>query len=386
MRLTLLIPSISEGGAARVLTNLANGWVDRGVTVSVVTLSGPEDGLYELDETVDRIALDVTEASPNLLVGVWRNLRRVRLLRSVLRRLSPDAAIAFLPRTSVLTVFAAEGTGVPVAVSEHSDPRRDPLPLVWRGLRRLAYRGAHALVVQTDGVASWARKWLPAERVHVIPNPVLPPDPAARQSAETVARSGVTAGRHAEMDETLRAPASHAVVGMGRLVPAKGFDLLVRAFARCSREHPAWSLVILGEGPERRRLERLADDLGVAPRVMLPGRVSSPWHRLDSAELFVLSSRYEGFGNVLVEAMARGIASVSFDCPTGPGEIITHDRDGLLVPAEDVGALAAAMDRLMDSPGERRKLGERARDVLDRYGVDRVLDQWEEIIPPEESG
>lgn len=364
MRLALLAPSLAEGGAARVLCLLAEGWADRGEDVTVLTLAGSDDDFFALPSRVDRIGLEVEGSSAGPVQGAIRNFRRLRALRSALRRIAPDAAVAFLPRTNVLTVLAAVGTGVPVVVSVRADPRRLPLPRPWPLLRRLVFRRAAAVVVQTDAVAVWARRWLPPERVHVVPNPVEAP----------------SSGERSPGPPRIETPTSRVAAGIGRLVPQKGFDLLLEAFARSAEERPAWSLVLLGEGPERRRLEELADRLGVADRVRLPGHVASPWRRLPRVDLFVLSSRYEGFPNVLLEAMARGIACVAFDCPAGPSEILRHGRDGLLVPPEDVGRLAAAMGRLMDDERERRALGERARSVCRRFAPERILDRWEEVL------
>lgn len=364
MRLALIAPSLSEGGTARVLCTLADGWVARGQEVTVVTLAGTEEDVFPLDEEVGRIGLEAMAASSNPVAGGLRNLRRLWALRSALRRIGPDVAVAFLHRTAVRTVLAATGTGVPVVVSERADPRHDTLSIPWRVLRRLTYRRASALVVQTEEVAAWAERWLPADRIHVVPNPVR----------------GPADGPRGHQLPSLSVPTPHAVVGMGRLTHQKGFDLLLEAFARAARERPDWSLVILGQGPEREPLEALAGRLDVADRVRLPGHVRSPWERLETVDLFVLSSRYEGFPNVLLEAMARGIACVSFDCPTGPSEIVRHGEDGLLVPDGDVGALAAAMARLMGDPETRRGLGRRARSVVDRFAVDRVLDRWEEVL------
>jgi glycosyltransferase involved in cell wall biosynthesis len=131
------------------------------------------------------------------------------------------------------------------------------------------------------------------------------------------------------------------LVAVGRLVHQKGFDLLLRAFARIAPEHPQWTLTIWGEGDRRRQLEALCTELGLLEQVALPGLTERPGQWLEDAEVFVLSSRFESFGNVITEAMVAGLPVVAFDCPWGPGEILRDGEDGLLVPPEDVGALAA---------------------------------------------
>jgi len=170
------------------------------------------------------------------------------------------------------------------------------------------------------------------------------------------------------------------VVAMGRLVPQKGFDMLIDAFAPLARNHPDVTLEIWGEGPERSRLERRRDDLGLAGRVRLPGTTTEPHAAIGRAGVFVMSSRREGFPMVLGEAMASGVPCVSFDCPSGPRELIRDGVDGLLVPPNDVPALGAALERLITDRELAARLASRAPEVVERFSLEAILEQWSTIF------
>jgi glycosyltransferase involved in cell wall biosynthesis len=170
------------------------------------------------------------------------------------------------------------------------------------------------------------------------------------------------------------------LVAVGRLVPQKGFDLLLRAFARLSSRHPEWNLVIWGEGPERANLERLREELCLTEASSLPGNHPRIYEALAESDLFVLSSRFEGFPNALCEAMAVGLPVVSFECPSGPAQIIRPGLDGVLVPPEDINGLEQALDRLMSDPALRVSMGTKARDVIERFSLEQILARWEVCI------
>lgn len=359
-RITLVISSLRPGGAERVLSLMASHWAAAGRAVTLLTFSGPaEPPFYALHPDVRRRPLGIEGASGGALRAVANNARRLAALRAAVAASRPEAVVSFIDRANVLTLLATAGLGAPVVVSERVNPRHRALGRSWRALRLLSYPLAARVVGQTQAAVDFFPPPI-RRRCAVIPNPAQrPPGAEAPISRE---------------------PGARTLLAMGRLERQKGFDALLRAFARVAPAHPGWALEIWGEGPLRSELEALRDGLGLAGRARLPGLTTTPGAAMASADLFTLSSRYEGFPNVLAEALACGLPAVSFDCPSGPRELVRDGVDGLLVPAGDEGALAAALARLMDDEGERRQLAARAPEVLERYGIKKVMELWDALL------
>jgi glycosyltransferase involved in cell wall biosynthesis len=227
---------------------------------------------------------------------------------------------------------------------------------VWKGLRRCTYPRADVVVVQTEAALRSFSRAMRSSAL-IIPNPVVRPSPSRN-----------------DLSFALVKPLAASV---GRLTHVKGFDLVLHAFARVRAMHPQWTLAIVGDGPLLSTLERLCDELRIRDRVLFTGRIKDPGEILKLADLFVMSSRFEGFPNALCEAMAHGVAVISTDCPSGPRAIIRNNIDGVLTPNGDVEALAEAMDRLMADEVERRRLGQIAKYVTHRFGLDKVMAMWE---------
>lgn len=360
MKIALVNSSLDCGGAQRVMAIMANYWASRGEDVTLITLDRTDRDFYPLDRRIRRIGLGLIAPSPNMYVAFKSNIRQIRRLRAAMRECEPNAVISFLDKMNVVTLIATLGLRVPVVISERVDPRVHTIEPIWSKLRCWLYPRAHALVVQTTTVSDWALRFLPDSQVHVIPNPVE-------------IKTGNAAA--ATVDINIRPP---LVIAVGRLQAQKGFDLLVQATAQCEQRN--WSLLILGEGPDRERLESMVKQYGLETRVHMPGNVSSVVSALRQACMFVLSSRYEGFPNALLEAMSCGLPVISFDCPSGPGDIIEDGVNGVLVPAEDVQGLACAIDRLMTDRNERQRLGDEARNVITMFSIEKIMDSWQQLL------
>lgn len=360
MKIALLVSSLRSGGAERVASIVANYWAGKGREVLIFTLVGEEEPpFYDLDSTVRHVPMGVARLSRNPLQGLVNNLRRAQRIRREIAKTGPDILVSFMDTTNVLAILATRGLGVPVVVAERNNPVAYAPKTTWKVLRDLLYARADVVVTQTER----ARACFPSNmqaRCVAIPNPVLSP-------------SAMSATRE------LKVP-RRALTAMGRLCDQKDFPLLVSVFARLVADYPNWHLVIIGDGPQREDLERQIAGLGIQDHVLLTGQVRKPEQVLRQSDLFVLSSRYEGFPNALCEAMACGLPVVSFDCPFGPAEIIRDGIDGILVSPGDRGALEEALGRLMGDEGERLRLAQHAPEIVQRLGLEKVMDMWEEVL------
>jgi glycosyltransferase involved in cell wall biosynthesis len=224
------------------------------------------------------------------------------------------------------------------------------------------YRAADRVIASSQGLAAGLAREIhvPMTKMVAIPNGVEIDE--IRRRAE----------------EPVQVP-DRFVVAAGRLEHQKGFDLLLPAFAQGAAQRDV-SLVILGEGPDRAALERLSLSLGIRDRVLMPGAVLNPWSYITRAEAFVLSSRWEGFGNVIIEAMACGTPVIVTDCDYGPTEIVEAGRTGLIVPTGDPIALGAAIRRLIDDRAEATRLAAAASTHVESFRIQRTIVRYEHVF------
>jgi glycosyltransferase involved in cell wall biosynthesis len=355
----ILLPDLRPGGAECLHLQLADEWLKRGISVDFVLRKARGELLAQVPAGVRVIDLRADRV---------RNA--IGPLTSYLKTEQPDALLAAMWPLTFIAPLAARLAGYRgrVAVSEHSPLSHAyagkgwPHRLALRLTSRIGYAIAGARIGVSSGVADDMAMLsrLPRDRFSVVHNP------AATGKAGTHPRP-----------QALAAVARPVILSVGTLKAVKRHDLLIEAFAKFAAGHEA-TLCILGEGAMRGALEAQVERLGLQGRVLLPGYVADPTPWYAHADLFVLSSDYEGFGNVIVEAMEQGVPIVSTDCPVGPAEILQGGRFGKLVPVGDADALAEAMEQVLSGSVDRDGLRERARD----FDVGRVAQRYLELLLP----
>ncbi|BBC72703.1 conserved hypothetical protein [Altererythrobacter sp. B11] len=358
LRICIVLAALGAGGAERVVAWLANHLTDRGAAVTIVSFDSPTDPIFhDFGNRMAFIRLDIPvkgSAGKRLPAPI----RRTVALRGVLHELAPDIAIGFLTKINALLLAATLGMRIPVLVSERNNPHLQPAHWAWKYALPLLYGRATGILCQTQAsTICIAPPW--RKRVTVIPNPV------ALTAVPSRSRWNGAAFR---------------IAGVGRLEHQKGFDILIRAFAKIAAERPEWNLDIWGQGPDLTALQALRDELGMAHRVAFRGLSLTPGGWVAETDLFVLASRYEGFPNVLGEAMAAGLPVIATNCDFGPSELVDGGHTGLLVPPDDITAMAAALAQLTGDGDLRTQLGSAAVAVTRRFSPDAVARMWRQAI------
>ncbi|KGF36656.1 glycosyltransferase family 4 protein [Hoylesella buccalis] len=171
------------------------------------------------------------------------------------------------------------------------------------------------------------------------------------------------------------------VIAVGRLTKVKGFDFLIDAWGKVNKEHPDWELVIYGDGEERSNLQRQIENLGLSSVIQMPGRTKELVSKYAASSIFILTSREEGFGNVMIEAEACGLPIIAFDCPYGPREIIRNEYNGYLIPKiGDVDTLSEKIIKLISDSTLRKKIGNNALKDVKRFSVDKICNEWVQLL------
>lgn len=348
----------SSGGTERVLSVIADGLLQRGYRVFIVSLQGRGKPFFSLRKEI-KIYWVQKESKRRGIIG------NLCYLTMVLERERPDYLVDVDTILGCYSLFLKHGRKKPRWISWDHFSFFHPFRknrLLRKLVRRMAARYADGLVVLTDSDRKcYEEKLKPRCRVIRIYNPVPYRGVFLKDTEKPI------------------------VFTAGRLVEEKGFDLFVQSWKLLERRYPQWQAVVAGEGKEWQRLKRMAKTWELK-RLHFTGKLNDIEMYYEKAAFAVLPSRYEGFGMVLVEAMYHSLPVVSYACQSGPEEIITDKVDGFLVPPGDVKAFARKMELLMKNEKLRKEMGKKASESVRRFDRERILNEWEKIFTAEDIG
>jgi len=357
MHLTLIISSLSAGGAERVLSELANYWAAKGHRISLLTLVSPEtQPFYLLHPKIKLVQLDQSQAGASLFTRFQNILKRVFCLRKTVRNLKPDMIVSFIDVMNVTTLIATWGLKIPVIISERIDPHFHRIPRLYTWLRFKIYPFCNKLIIQTNSSANY----FPSDFkrfIQIIPNPVVSVSHNIKKISGKVQN----------------------IITVGRLDKQKDHMTLIRSFSELLKGNPELCLTIYGEGKERNKLEELVNSLGLSRKVFLPGMTQNIYKVLVEADLFIFPSLYEGFPNALCEAMSVGLPVIASNC-SGNIEVVQDRIDGRLFPVGNIQVLTSITLELLDDLEQRQRLGKHAQEIGRRFHPDRIFALWDHVV------
>jgi len=365
MKIVIYLHCLTFGGTERMAVHIANHFSDVGCEVTVLCNMDPGYVSYPLRKEVSTVVMDVGgKRGSSVFKSLKDKYRRIMAVRREVKRLNPDYLISMTPTSNIAAAIGCFGLKLVKVGREQNYPAAEPPGKKKRTkYRGLTYRWLDTVVAQTDKTKLWLKENTSAKKIAVIPGAVVLP----------LERSSPVVIPQLQGDFKL-------LLAVGRLTAAKQFDHLIRAFKHTSERLPGWQLVILGEGNTRESLEELVDELELGSTVLMPGFVGNAGDWYKEADLFALTSAYEGFPNAVIEALAHGVPVVSYDCDTGPKEMIENNINGLLVTPNSVEDLQDSLMQLMGNDEKRRAAGESAINIIDRLNINTICEQWLDVF------
>ncbi len=371
MKVLFFIPSLKGGGAERVMVEILRSVDHERIEPVLILLEPYENSPFKeyLPPEIKVIVVDRSSDAP---------LNKVRQYAGFIRTVfgeKPHLIMSMLTHCNIMAASLKLIYRIRVIICEHITvseviKTKEGGRMLWfstRHLIKIFYRFADKIVAVSEGIkANLVEEFnIPPHKTEVLYNPI---------DLGRISELSKVSVEHVFFKE--RVP---VLLSVGRLVPQKGFDILLKAFRKVLEEMDA-RLIILGGGQGKEPLLRLAGDLAITGKVSFAGFQENPYKFMSKADIFVLPSRYEGLPMVILEAMACGAPVVSSDCKSGPREILQDGRHGVLVPVEDVDALSAAISRLLRDKTLRKSFSATAKERAKDFAAGKIVSRYEEII------
>ena len=342
--------SLTDGGSEKVMTLLANQMVENGYEVTMILVRNKKR-TYEINSKINCIQLNYKFNNKLFIMG-----SRILKLRSIFKEINPDVVISFMVDINIMTLLASLGLKIKIIVSERANPFIREKKFIKIGEKAL-YPLADKVVVQTDMVKEYFNDKIQKKCV-TIPNPI----------------------------NVIKSPISQKVkekkiIAVGRMTEQKNFKMLIDAYYLFSKENLEYDLYIYGEGPLRQQLIEYTQKLGITNRVNFPGYVKNMNEIMSTSSLYISSSNFEGISNAMLEALALGIPSICTDCPVGGASlVIENNKNGILIPVNDVNALYLAINKVINNKIFAEKISKEALKINDIFSLKNITKKWEKVI------
>jgi len=345
LKILFIITSLGSGGAERVMSLLSNQFIKEN-EVFILTLS-KDKIFYQIDENVQIKQLDLYKHTNSIIDKFTNNFKRVSIIKKEIKKTNPDIVISFMTQTNIISIIASKLANKSIIVSERIN--YDFLKSkTWILLRKFIYRYTNGLVVQSEYDK---KRYNFVEKVKVIYNPLTITNIISKRE--------------------------NIILAVGRLDYQKGFDRLIQIYSKLKTDY---KLIIVGEGNERINLENQIKQLNLENKVFLVGRKSKIEEYYSKAKIFTLSSRMEGFPNVLAEAMGYGCACIAFDCLTGPSDIIKNNYNGYLIENNNLIEYQEKLQLLIDNEEKREIFSKNGLEIREKLDITKITNEWFNFI------
>ncbi|MCF3942623.1 glycosyltransferase [Oceanobacillus alkalisoli] len=348
-KITFILGSMAGGGAERVISNLTEYYHNQSVNIEILTLLN--DRLdYELPKGVKINYLSAKNSS-----GVFRPIAWLWKIRRYVKSEQPDVIVSFFAKINILVLFALLRSDIPVFVSERNDPNADNRGLIVKYLTFILYPLSTGIIFQTKHAKDCFPKHIQRKST-IIANPI-----------------------NIKFDFTKKKTLNNTIISVGKLMEQKNHKLLINAFSLIAEKYPVYKLCIYGEGELREELKELIIEKKLENRVFLMGRTKDVFHVVYNADMFILSSNYEGLSNALLEAMMLETPVISTNC-AGSNELIEHGMNGILVNINDLESLALAIEDIINNYDDAVTRATIAKKQVLNFSSDNICEKWDDFL------
>ncbi|MUH36916.1 glycosyltransferase family 4 protein [Zobellia amurskyensis] len=356
-KIAFVIHSLTDGGAERVVSALANYFSSK-YDVIIITMV-EINVFYRINPSVNILSARNAAPSNNIIGAILNNWKTVKKIAEIINQEKVDILISFTTSVNVLTILASIYKKKPCLISERNNAKIVPPNLFWKKLRDVFYKYSNFLIVQTKGNKEFYSSIISKSKIKIIQNPI----------SESLISS------RKKLSKTNK-PIN--ILTVGRLTQNKAQHIILNSLVKIKRKD--WILTIVGDGPTMNDLKKLSIDLGINDKIIFMGQVENVSDFYLNADIFVFSSRSEGFPNALIEAYSFGIPCISTDCDFGPSDIITHGKDGFLISVNDEKELAKRLTQLIDDRDLRLNISKNAIENTARFDMPFIASKWEKLV------